>query len=315
MNKIKHIRLTAFVFAILMIFSLAFSASAAGVNDKISLTLICRNGNNILTGMNWRIYYVGKRVGNELVLDGSFKDYPVSLESALTDSSGTAANTLENYAIVDRVAPLSSGQIDENGYLVFPELENGLYMVSGDIFNVNEVFYQPMVSLVEIDSSVDESNVEMVVYPKIKYALLSDIDLNNIVKKIWKDNKTFHEDLQVEIYKNAELFKTVTLSEENQWTYKWKANEAASWRVKEVEVPKDYSVVYESSNGKHVIENTFNGIGEIIETKPAPTTAPLPPEPKLPQTGQLWWPVVLMGCSGVILIIVGIKIKNIRSKL
>ncbi len=112
-------------------------------------------------------------------------------------------------------------------------------MVSGDIFNEGIFFYKPSVSLIEIDVNNEENNVELVVYPKVQYALLSEINLNNSVTKKWNDNKKEHDAITVEINKNAELFAVENLSEENNWTYKWKAVEAAEWRIKESIVPED----------------------------------------------------------------------------
>ena len=44
------------------------------------------------------------------------------------------------------------------------------------------------------------------------------------------------------------------------------------------------------------------------------TTPPPPPPPEVPQTGQLWWPVMVFGGLGVILICAGIIRKNRKVK-
>jgi hypothetical protein len=49
-------------------------------------------------------------------------------------------------------------------------------------------------------------------------------------------------------------------------------------------------------------------IGISKETPPPP-----PPPPPVPQTGQLWWPVMVFGALGVVLICVGIIRKNKRA--
>ncbi len=49
------------------------------------------------------------------------------------------------------------------------------------------------------------------------------------------------------------------------------------------------------------------------ETPPAPEDDPkpsVPDEPKLPQTGQLWWPVPMLICVGLILVLVGIVLSR-----
>lgn len=307
MTKIKYIRLTAFISAVVLILMLLFSASASAASRTVSLTLICRKENTILTGMNWRLYNVGQRVGDHYVLNDSFKDYPVEIDMTSNDSMNKAASTLENYAIIDQIPCQSSGQIDETGCLVFPNLSSGLYMVSGTVFNINEVFYYPSASLIEINTNSDKDNVEHVVYPKVKYALLSEINLNNTVKKIWNDSKSEHEEVNISIFKNTELYKTVTLNNDNDWTFNWKATEVAEWRVKETVVPKDYTVSYHSDNGKFAVENTFIGTASTPPPSSIVTTAYS--KPKLPQTGQLWWPIAILGSGGIIMLIIGIRLR------
>ena len=310
MTKLKNIRLTAFISAVVIFLMLLFSASVSAVNRTVSLTLICRKENTILTGMKWRLYNVGQRVGDHYVLNDSFKDYPVEIDITSDDTLNNAATTLENYAVIDQIPYQNSGEIDETGCLVFPDLPSGLYMVSGTVFNIDEVFYYPAASLIEIDTNSDKDNLEHIVYPKVKYALLSEINLNNTVKKIWNDNKTEHEAVNISIFKNTDLYKTVTLNDDNDWTFNWKTTEVAEWRIKEAVVPKDYTVSYQSDNGKFAVENTFTGT-EIISPSSVVTT--VYSKPKLPQTGQLWWPVAVSGGGGIIMLIIGIRLRFKKS--
>ena len=298
-------KITAILSVIAIIVSFA-SFSAAYAQDRLAtLTLICRKENTILTGMKWRIYYIGTPSGNTLPLTGEFASYPVHVDLSSTDSISTAASTLENIAIIDNLTPLYSGRIDTEGNVVFSNLDSGYYMVSGDVFNIDEVFYQPTPALIEINTDEGQTDFNMVVYPKIKYALLSDMDLNQSVKKIWNDNRDFHEPIDVKLYKNSQLFDTVTLNEENQWTYNWQSEGYAQWRVMEANIPEHYTVNYQSDNGKHVIENFSDYVEETTVTNPPA---------KLPQTGQLWWPVIVLGIAGIVLIILGVRLKKHKTE-
>lgn len=325
MRKIFFNRIPAVLLSIL-IFAFALPLTAVAETDA-TMTLICKRADTILSGMNWDIYYIGQRCENTYTLEGSFADYPVSIDVSSTQSMVNAAVTLENYAVIDNIPYTHSGYIDEYGYLTFSGLKSGLYLVSGHIFNVDVVFYQPSPVLVEIDLEAEDPDIDLIVYPKIKYALLSEVNLNNSVKKNWFDTKQSHDPIEVEIYKNGDIFDTVTLSEDNDWAHSWKATEYAQWRVKEKVVPKDYTVNYYSDNGKFVIENT----SFVSEPPPTETTTELPPEittetlteitttttvspPPLPQTGQLWWPVIVMGSVGAVLIVVGIRLKIKKSE-
>ncbi len=303
MAKKLYVKLAALISVLMIALMLMLSATVSAVNPTISLTLICRKANTILTGMDWRIYYVGQRVGDHYVLNDNFKNYPVEIDILSTESMNNAAVTLENYAVIDQIEYMNSGKIDETGCLIFPELNSGLYLVSGTIFNIGNVFYHPSPSLVELDATQKKENVEIIVYPKVRYALLSEINLNNTVKKIWNDNKTEHDSVEIEIFKNAEFFKKVELNDENNWTFDWKATEAAEWRVKESVVPKDYTVSYQNDNGKFAVENTYIGKDET------PIVTTTYSKPTLPQTGQLWWPIALLGGGGIIMLIIGIRLR------
>ncbi len=299
----KHAtKITIFLSVAIMLIISCFSGVYAS-EDTATLTLICKKENTILTGMNWDIYYIGQRTENTYTLEGDFADYPVSIDATSTNSMVNAAATLENYAVVDHISYTNSDIIDTEGYLKFSDLKSGLYLVSGHVFNQGVVFYQPTPVLVEINLEVEKPDIDLIVYPKIKYALLSEIDMNNKLKKLWIDSKETHDPIEVDIYKNGDFYESVTLSEENEWSYNWTATEYAQWRVREVNAPPEYSVNYQSDNGKFIIENTFHG---VEPTTVVTTTAP----PVLPQTGQMWWPVFVLGLGGIILIIIGLSIKG-----
>lgn len=49
----------------------------------------------------------------------------------------------------------------------------------------------------------------------------------------------------------------------------------------------------------------------VTNTCSKPTTPPQPDKPTLPQTGQLWWPVPLLACGGMLCFLAG-WVKNRR---
>ena len=108
------------------------------------------------------------------------------------------------------------------------------------------------------------------------------------------------------------------LNETNGWSYTWNdLDPLYYWSVAEV-CPEDYDVTY------HRIEKDESVICTVInkynpeeetpentvpeETKPE-ETIPSKPKPdeteKLPQTGQLTWPIPWMVISGMMLFIIG----------
>ena len=145
----------------------SYSSHAAG--DK-SLTLICRNDDTTLVGMKWKIYRVGERQNGDFVLTGDFAKYPVSLGDMSVESVSTAAKTLESYAIADSIAPLAQGKTDKTGEKVFGSLEPGLYLASGRVLQIGDIYYVPSALLIEVG---DEGAVfDYDAYPKYTYATL-----------------------------------------------------------------------------------------------------------------------------------------------
>lgn len=47
----------------------------------------------------------------------------------------------------------------------------------------------------------------------------------------------------------------------------------------------------------------------VKHTTPHPPTPPTPPE-RLPQTGQLWWPVPVLVCCGLLSLLIGIAVRR-----
>jgi len=157
-------------------------------------------------------------------------------------------------------------------------------------------------------------------------------------------------EITVEMYKDDEYQNTVILSKENDWSYTWTDKAHSDWMVKEVNIPEDYTVIYRSNETQYAIVNTYKdynpevdeptnptdtadstqatgstdsttSTSEKITTKPdSPYVPPVggnnnnpPSSGKLPQTGQLWWPVPFMFGGGIILIAIGFCIRS-RSK-
>ena len=65
-------------------------------------------------------------------------------------------------------------------------------------------------------------------------------------------------------------------------------------------------------DGEYLYDLTANPKTDL-EREPEPTPPPTEPDPSLPQTGQLWWPVPVLICAGLLLFVVGM-VLNRRKK-
>lgn len=356
----------AFVFS-LAVMILPLSASAAG--DK-SMTLSCVKDDVVLDGMNWKIYRVGERDGGDFVLTGSFAAYPVDLRDMSAENVIAAAQTLESYSIADGIQPLATGVTDANGKVVFSGLENGLYLAVGKRLRKDPYTYISTPLLLEI-SDKDQS-FSFDAYPKIVRATLSSEATSHTVKKVWLDYDNNFEArptyVTVDLFRDEELFDTVTLNEENNWEHKWVSLDSDhEWRVVERKIPVNYIVRIEYNETQYLILNrhidimdwdevtrttttttvttppavitgsetettsvstqtdiqhgTTTTTSALVSTTSPPTTLPpstTPPpqsaytgggKSKLPQTGQLWWPVAPLGLGGTLMVLTGIMVK------
>lgn len=114
-----------------------------------------------------------------------------------------------------------------------------------------------------------------------------DVDLT--VKKVWSDennkNGNRPSSVTVTLYNGDTAVDKVTLSAANNWTYTWKNLDGnGKWSVLETGIPKGYTPSYSTSNGVVTITNTA----------------------KLIQTGQLNWPIPVLGGLGVLLLLCGV---------
>lgn len=316
------------------------TAYAEDKNDG-SLSLNCVSEDEVLAGMKWNLYKVGYRDGDKYQLSGDFEEYQISLDDTTSTGLSDAASTLENYVIIDRISPLMSGETDSYGKLDFTDLEQGLYLVCGKLLKVDKTSYIPEPFLVEIGQEEDGTNQNYIINPKFfHFGVLDQMDADYTVKKIWRNDANQLQDrtvsISVEMYKDGEYFETVVLDESNNWSYTWTDKAHTDWRVKEVDIPENYTVVYRSNETQYAIVNTHKfGIGDqppettsttgtftatetTTTTIKSVTTVPVPEKPqttttikgKLPQTGQLWWPVPVLAGLGIILISIGLRIRS-----
>lgn len=105
------------------------------------------------------------------------------------------------------------------------------------------------------------------------------------VVKQWNDRDgRVPAQVYLTLYNGQTVYQTVTLSAANNWSHTWdNLDPNGNWQVIETNIPAGYTPTY-SVNG-NVITVTNN------ET--------------LIQTGQLDWPIVVMGGAGVLMLLCG----------
>lgn len=120
---------------------------------------------------------------------------------------------------------------------------------------------------------------------------------NLIVKKNWSDendkNGIRPDSVSVTLYNGDKAVEKVVLGDWNNWTYSWEGLDGnGDWSVLETGIPKGYTPSYHANGDVVTITNTATLI----------------------QTGQLNWPIMVLGSLGVLMILFGIIIVMMRKK-
>lgn len=291
---------------------LAFAAGDIG-----SLTLHCVKDDVILENLQWELYRVGSREGNTFVPEGEFASYSVIIDDFSPEAMAAFAETYENIALTDPdIDPIRTGATDAQGTLVFDALESGLYLVCGSVLEVDDGYYIPSSLLFEING--ENTTMDWDAYPKIEYHTNSELEVIYTVKKVWlNENGELRDpatEITVEIYRDLELYETVVLSDANNWTYEWKDKDYYDFRVIETVIPEGFRVEYESNETQYLIKNIYQPTDTTTSTPQDTTTTETTTlittateDERLPQTGQLWWPVILLALGGLVFLAMGCR--------
>lgn len=249
------------LFMLLMLVAVTIFPSYAA-DKNCTLTLICSNNSKPVANIEWSIYKIGSRNSSRgFSLGGDFKEYPISLDDMSASAVQKDAYTLENYAKLDDVSVSAKGKSDQQGRVVFKNLEAGIYLICGDEYSTSTYKYTPSPSIVEVCVNA-ETNNNTIVYPKFS---VKEIPINKkvfySVRKIWANDEddlsARPKEILVELYADESLNRTVTLNDSNGWYYEWESEDTISWRVKENTVDKNYTVNVGKNDTEFLIVNTY----------------------------------------------------------
>ena len=281
---------------------IAVTASAYGNTDtgkEAALTVYFGEESNSFSNVEFYLYYVADvSEAGIYTLTGDFQRYSVSLEDLDSSDWRALAQTLSAYAVRDGLKPIKTRKTGADGQAGFSGLATGLYLVTGDLYKRGGTTYTPEPMLVSLPILTEKD--ECLYDVKISCKFDSETNLAFIerkVQKVWKDDGNEAkrpEEICVQLLENGIVVDTVTLSKENNWEYTWeKLNGSSKWQVVEAETPEGYTVAVVQEGTIFIMTNTCPP--DILQ--------------KLPQTGMLWWPVPLLVCSGLLLVIIGLFMR------
>ncbi|MDO4490537.1 MAG: Cna B-type domain-containing protein [Lachnospiraceae bacterium] len=295
MPKIKHF-ITALA-AFLMLLGVTVTAYGDAASPSFTYSYP-------VDGVRFRLYQVGEIQQDAYVLTGEFAGYDVNLEDK------AAGETLAAYVERDQLQPVAEA-VSQDGMLKFEDLQQKIYLMTGETTIEDRVKWIPsavLFSVPQADTETGELIWDITAggkYTREELPPLVDIS----VEKIWKDTgyeKKRPASIKAQLLKDGQVYDTVELGKTNNWKHTWeKLDPEFTWTVVEEKVPDHYKVTIRNEKGVFVLENVY----ENGQTTPTPT----PPNPNIPNTGQLWWPVGILAVVGIGLILVGL-IRRKRSE-
>lgn len=311
------IKKTAAMLLVILMLLPALSAVVMADETPLSLTIQCNGHKEPVPGIEYRLFRVA-----DMADDGSyslapkFRDYPVELNSEIDARS--LAVTLEGYIAADKIPADDRAFTDNSGSLTFPangkKLSRGLYLVTCDDFEHDGHSYEAepiLVNLPSIDLEGKEVRAVKLAPKHNSYPDGTD-SLELHVIKVWKDEgheKKRPAEIEVRLHGDGELYDTVILNAQNNWRWHWTGlDHNVKWTVTEKPV-EGYSVSVSREGVTYVITNTYNGEeppGDGDEDPDDDDKDGDKDKEKLPQTGQLWWPVAPLAGAGLILTAAGL---------
>ena len=250
-------------------------------------------------GIDLVIYKVADRNSNgSYELTEDFEDYGVEVTGIDEEELESAAQLLAIYATRDNLKALDEYTSDTSGEHTFADLEYGGYMVFNKATATkNSITTVPVFIFLEKD-------MEVMVKP------MEDLTTSCEVYKIWDDSnsKNRPESIVIQLLKgDGTVYKEETLSEKNNWHCEWKDLPEDKYRVVEKTVPSGYKLTASRRNTTWKLTNKKKDTPPDDEDTPSGgEKTPPDSSKKIPQTGQLWWPVGVLLSAGFLCMIIGL---------
>lgn len=273
--------------AILTVATLCSSALpcfAATQNGKISITLEDKEKKQI-DNMSVDICQIATLNNAGYFPVTTFENSGISIAAIVNNPDEYVAKTIVDYVKTNNIKTTSA--VSKNGKVEFDKLDLGIWLVFP---KENEKYtFNPYIVFLPLSSS-GKLYYEVSSTPKLEDNAPNEINIY-VIKK-WEDknnaSKKRPDSVTIELLNGDKVVSSVMLSEENGWAHTFlKLEKGVQYKVREKSVA-NYKAEYsgDAVNG-FVITNTYNG-------------------EKLPQTGQLWWPIVIIAIAGTCFVLLGV---------
>ena len=281
-----------------LLFVISFLAVPIAAKDSGSILVSAKYGTRPVVGLEMEAYFCAEMRETGFVCVGDFKDYPISSMPKNADEWNELAVDFDGFVSAKGINPDAAIFSDENGNISFDSLKAGLYFFPSAVLNSDDYVYTSAPFFLYL------SNKKSTVEAKLKLSGEPASDDDHIVRKVlkvWNDNGDTNSrpgSITVVLYMDGSEYERVNLTKETNWSYSWILPKGHRWSICEC-TPEGY-----------VSEIQMEGITFTITNTPInPQPTPLPP-PVLPQTGLIWWPILVFWGLGIVAFILALRVHR-----
>jgi len=295
--------------SILFLLGISATASAADMGDNdenIALTVVYQDAGNSVTGAPVQLYKIASMDSSfEITADPTFAEFKSDIENEDTQWY-ILAEALREFILDENIACDDATIINSSGVAIFPTgskmLTPGVYLLYCPKYTYNGKVYFASPVIISLPNYRSDGQLSNYVTANIKFSSIDDHPIDVTVKKVW-DNRGYQnkqpDKITVQLIKDgtAVTGESVELSERNGWTYTWTDLDPGKYDV----IEKTVSGYQETGHRIEVKEDGHTIIITITNTyQPGGK-----PSQKLPQTGQLTWPIPVLTVAGMVLFALG----------
>ncbi len=285
MKKLNKVIFTILMF--ILVSTLSVKAESSHTVDfskkgSLTVTLTEKEHDEPIENAEITIYKIAdaKSKDNNLVFE-----YTEELKECKVSLSNLKANNLTN-DIEKCVQGITSDLIkktNNKGVAKFNDLDLGLYLVTQ---SKSVKGYSNIDSFLIMTPKVENNKWIYNIKSAPKTEIYKTIDVKVI--KVWNKQNEKNElpkQVTIQLLKGEELIDQVILNKDNNWTHTWEDIEKSDkYQVIEIDIPEGYTPSYKVENNVYTITNTD----------------------KLPETGQVYLPIIILSGLGILLITIGL---------
>lgn len=297
----KHFIAICGLLCVIMAFCSVLTYTVSAAPDSCALTVEYTDEQaGLIDGCAFQLYLIAEGDLNGYTLTDAFTELEADAEEVdwgIGEDVSNLADALSAHIEGNNIAPVQTDSTDQEGRITFDELPFGLYLALGDRVSKDGWIYTPQPILVWIPCTNPDGGLDYAPVCSPKHDRepeepeIEPIEIT--VEKVWIDDGSHPSLVTIQLLCDGEVYDEVTLNDQNNWRYAWKALEADhEWQIKEKNIPDGYTAKVTNKGTAYTVTNTKG----------------------LPQTGQLWWPVPILLGAGLILVLFGCILHTCSKK-